>query len=285
MALPALSRRILMQRLMLTLGKQGAACARACRTAYATVYGMIERAARRTSGGAALTPLLAGWRQAGIVAWNRWADAIVQSRAAKTLKELGQRLEERPEGQALAPTRLQLWGRRLREIARRLAGLGVPSGSRGGLEPPLARRLLLGLSLIGLLALSCGVWATTTPIAGAVIASGLVVVESNIKKVQHSTGGIVAEIAVKNGDRVKAGDVVLQLDDTQARANLGIVVSQLVQLTGRKARLEAERDQAAVIRFPADFLASGDEAAADRARARSGCSISAGHPSRARSRS
>ena len=54
--------------------------------------------------------------------------------------------------------------------------------------------------------------------------------------------------------------MVLQLDDTQARANLGIVVSQLVQLTGRKARLEAERDQADVIRFPADFLASGDEA-------------------------
>jgi hypothetical protein len=72
----------------------------------------------------------------------------------------------------------------------------------GGMERPLATRLLLGMGLIGLLGFSCGVWAVTTPIAGAVIASGTVVVESNIKKVQHPSGGIVAEILVKNGDRV-----------------------------------------------------------------------------------
>jgi membrane fusion protein, type I secretion system len=128
------------------------------------------------------------------------------------------------------------------------------------MERPLRRRLALAFGLIALLALSCGVWATTTPIAGAVIASGIVVVESNIKKVQHPSGGIVALIPVKNGDRVQAGDTVLKLDDTQARANLGIVASQLIQLTGRKARLEAERDLADSIRFPPDFL-SGDEAA------------------------
>ncbi len=114
---------------------------------------------------------------------------------------------------------------------------------------------MFGIALIGLLAVSCGVWAATTPIAGAVIASGLVVVENNIKKVQHPSGGIVAEILVKNGDRVSAGDVVLRLDETQARANLGIIASQLVQLTGRKARLEAERDQADAIRFPVGFFA------------------------------
>jgi membrane fusion protein, type I secretion system len=127
------------------------------------------------------------------------------------------------------------------------------------LEPALRRRLAFAFGLIALMALSCGVWATTTPIAGAVIASGVVVVESNIKKVQHPSGGIVADIPVKNGDRVRAGDMVLKLDDTQARANLGIVASQLVQLTGRKARLEAEQDLADGIRFPPDFLA-GEEA-------------------------
>jgi HlyD family secretion protein len=132
----------------------------------------------------------------------------------------------------------------------------------GGVEPSLRKRLLFAVGLIGLLALSCGVWATTTPIAGAVIASGIVVVDSNIKKVQHPSGGIVAAIPVKNGDRVKAGDMVLKLDDTQARANLGIVASQLVQLTGRKARLEAERDLANSIRFPPEFLAGGEEAKA-----------------------
>src|SRR5262245_49223240 len=120
------------------------------------------------------------------------------------------------------------------------------------LEPALARRLLLGLSLIVLMVVSVGGWAATTPIGGAVIASGFVVVESNIKKVQHPTGGIVAEINVKNGNVVNAGDVVISLDDTQARANLGIVVSQLVQLRGSKASLEAERDKADEVMFPHD---------------------------------
>src|SRR5262245_27978230 len=129
-------------------------------------------------------------------------------------------------------------------------------------EPAVHRRLAFAFGLIALMVLSCGLWATTTSIAGAVIASGIVVVESNIKKVQHQSGGIVAVIPVKNGDRVQAGDTVLRLDDTQARANLGIVVSQLIQLTGRKARLEAERDLVDSIRFPPDFLASGDEARA-----------------------
>jgi HlyD family secretion protein len=140
--------------------------------------------------------------------------------------------------------------------------LSTSKGKSSGFELALKRRLLLGMGLIGLLGFSCGVWAVTTPIAGAVIASGTVVVESNIKKVQHASGGIVAEILVKNGDRVSAGDVVLKLDETQARANLGVITSQLVQLTGRKARLEAERDQADAIQFPPAFLAGGEEEAA-----------------------
>ena len=133
-------------------------------------------------------------------------------------------------------------------------------GKQGGVEPALRRRLTFAVALILLLALSCGVWAATTQIAGAVIASGVVVVESNIKKVQHPSGGIVAVIPVKNGDPVRAGDMVLTLDNTQARANLGVIASQLVQLTGRKARLEAERDLVEAIRFPAGFLASGEDA-------------------------
>ncbi|MET0653874.1 MAG: HlyD family type I secretion periplasmic adaptor subunit [Hyphomicrobiaceae bacterium] len=129
------------------------------------------------------------------------------------------------------------------------------------LEPAMAARLTAGLGLIVLLFASFGVWAATTPIAGAVIASGLVVVESNIKKVQHAAGGIVSAIYVKNGDRVTAGDILVSLDETQARANLGIVASQLVQLVARKARLEAERDRSTAIRFPADFAKMSDDAA------------------------
>ena len=134
--------------------------------------------------------------------------------------------------------------------------------ARSGLEPAMARRLLVGLLLVVVMVASVGGWAATTPIGGAVIASGFVVVESNIKKVQHPTGGIVALIAVKNGNLVTAGDVLVSLDDTQARANLGIVASQLVQLSGRKARLEAERDQTDHVRFPAGFVISGEDAVA-----------------------
>lgn len=189
----------------------------------------------------------------------RGSKAIADSMRIGPLKRWSEGRKARVEG-VVGSERAQTLKRWSKSLRRPSALLGW--GQRGGLEPPLAKRLLFGVALIGLLALSCGVWATTTPIAGAVIASGIVVVENNLKKVQHPSGGIVAEILVKNGDRVAAGDVVLRLDETQARANLGIVASQLVQLTGRKARLEAERDQADAIQFSREFLASGEEAAA-----------------------
>ena len=66
-----------------------------------------------------------------------------------------------------------------------------------------------------------GGWAATTQIAGALIAQGSVVVDSNVKKVQHPTGGVVGKLNVQDGDRVKAGDILVQLDDTITRANSG----------------------------------------------------------------
>jgi HlyD family secretion protein len=63
--------------------------------------------------------------------------------------------------------------------------------------------------------------AVTTEFSGAVIASGQLVVDSNVKKVQHPTGGVVGELHVRDGARVAAEDIVVRLDDTQTRANLG----------------------------------------------------------------
>ncbi|MFV0367672.1 MAG: biotin/lipoyl-binding protein, partial [Hyphomicrobiaceae bacterium] len=77
-----------------------------------------------------------------------------------------------------------------------------------------------GFAVIMLLLLGFGAWASYTNIAGAVLAHGTVVVDSNIKKVQHPTGGIVGEIHVRNGDRVMAGDLLVRLDDTQSRTKL-----------------------------------------------------------------
>jgi HlyD family secretion protein len=119
----------------------------------------------------------------------------------------------------------------------------------------IRRHLAAGVALVVLLAGGVGGWAATTELAGAVIAPGNLVVETNVKKVQHPTGGVVGELRVRDGDEVKAGDVVVRLDDTVTRANLAIVVKSLDELTARQARLEAERDGAHAPSFPAGLLA------------------------------
>ena len=123
------------------------------------------------------------------------------------------------------------------------------------------RRALIGGAIVTcVLTLGIGGWAATTDISGAVVAGGALVVESNVKKVQHPTGGVVGEVRVREGDRVKAGDVLLRLDDTQTRANLAIVTKALDELAARQARDEAERDAAAQVTFPPDLLARIAEA-------------------------
>jgi HlyD family secretion protein len=119
----------------------------------------------------------------------------------------------------------------------------------------IRRHLVAGVALVVLLAGGVGGWAATTEFAGAVIAPGNLVVETNVKKVQHPTGGVVGELRVRDGDPVKAGDVVVRLDDTVTRANLAIVVKSLDELSARQARLEAERDGAPAPSFAAELLA------------------------------
>jgi HlyD family secretion protein len=109
---------------------------------------------------------------------------------------------------------------------------------------------LAGLAIIVVLIGGVGGWATTVQLAGAVIAPGTIVVESNVKKVQHPTGGVVGEILVKEGDAVDEGQLVLRLDDTVTRSTLGAVRSQLDELMAREARLLAERDDADGMTFP-----------------------------------
>jgi HlyD family secretion protein len=122
----------------------------------------------------------------------------------------------------------------------------------------IRRYIIVGAVVVFVLTCGVGVWATTTPISGALIAPGTVVVESNVKKVQHPTGGVVGELLVRDGDRVKAGDLLVRLDDTVARANLAIVTKMLTELYARKARLAAERDRTDTINFPDDLARQSD---------------------------
>lgn len=104
-----------------------------------------------------------------------------------------------------------------------------------------------------------GLWATNISLAGAIVSNGTFVVDSYIKKVQHPTGGVVSGIFVRGGDTVSAGDILMQLDATQARAQLTIITKRLDEMNARLARLEAERDDMQDIKFPDLLLARRDE--------------------------
>src|SRR5665213_1210768 len=118
----------------------------------------------------------------------------------------------------------------------------------------ISRHMLAGLVIVLVMAGGVGGWAGTMTLSGALIAQGSVVVDSSVKKVQHPTGGIVGEVRVRDGDRVKQGDIVVRLDDTVTRANLAIVAKGLDELNARKARLDSERDGANTVEFPASLL-------------------------------
>ena len=104
----------------------------------------------------------------------------------------------------------------------------------------------VAVALVGIV----GGWAVTTEIAGAVIATGKVIAAGNTKKVQHPTGGIVGRIFARDGQRVRAGAVLIRLDGTVARTNRDIIIKRLTELLARRARLAAERDGIGAVRFP-----------------------------------
>jgi membrane fusion protein, type I secretion system len=146
---------------------------------------------------------------------------------------------------------------RITDWASRLAS--APSGSS---QASINRHLLAGAVIVLLLGGGVGGWSATTELSSALIAEGSVVVDSNVKKVQHPTGGIVGKLLARDGDHVKAGDILVQLDETVMRANLAIVTKGLDELMARKARLEAERDGAETVTFPPKLLDSSNPDAA-----------------------
>ena len=112
------------------------------------------------------------------------------------------------------------------------------------------------LGFLGLLALfgGFGTWAVTSKIDGAVVASGRIEVDQNRQIVQHDKGGIVATIAVDEGDTVAAGDLLIALDPQQITSQLSIVEGQLFELKARRGRLEAQRDEAETLSFDPELV-------------------------------
>jgi HlyD family secretion protein len=126
-------------------------------------------------------------------------------------------------------------------------------GAADGAAASIRRHIIAGCILVAVLIFGVGGWASTAEISGALIAPGSLVVDSNVKKVQHPTGGVVGKLYARDGDHVKAGDMLIQLDETVTQANLAIVTKGLTELYARKARLAAERDGTDTVEMPKEL--------------------------------
>ncbi len=107
----------------------------------------------------------------------------------------------------------------------------------------------IGATAIIVMLGALGVWSVKTQIAGAVVASGVIEVESERQVIQHPDGGVVGAIFARDGDLVAAGDVLVRLDDTFLKNELAIVEGQLLEIFARMARFEAERDDTESVTF------------------------------------
>jgi HlyD family secretion protein len=153
----------------------------------------------------------------------------------------------------------------LMERARNSLMAGVNFIVRGDDAPPPAdasnglmlrtrwgfdHELRTGLRILVLATVLGGGWFALVPLAGAVVVPGNLVVQSNVKAIQHPSGGVVAEIKVQNGMRVSAGDLLVRLDATQAQASQQVISKQLDEVRAKIARLTAERDGLARFEMP-----------------------------------
>ncbi len=116
------------------------------------------------------------------------------------------------------------------------------------------RPLVIGGIIILVTFFGFGIWAATAPIDSAAIASGFMTVQSNRRTIQHLEGGIVKEIFAKDGMSVKAGDVLIRLDETRAKAQTDILLADLDSQIATEARLLAERDGKDSPVFPEELL-------------------------------
>src|SRR3954447_24906038 len=102
-----------------------------------------------------------------------------------------------------------------------------------------------------------GTWAATAPLHGAVVGNAIIKVEGNRKSVQHLDGGIVKELRVKEGDNVNVDDVLIVLDETQARAEYDVLSQQHMVLRATEARLLTELDHGSTLVMPEDVKSQG----------------------------
>jgi HlyD family secretion protein len=124
--------------------------------------------------------------------------------------------------------------------------------------PTSPRTRLRGVTLAGNLLILCfvlglGTWSGFAPLESAAVASGTVESESSRKTIQHFEGGIIRKILVADGDAVRAGQTLISLEDTKARAEVQSLQGQLWDAMAREARLQAEQHGHERVSFPASL--------------------------------
>lgn len=119
-----------------------------------------------------------------------------------------------------------------------------------------ARPLLWGFLTVTLLVGGLGAWSVLTTLAGAIIAPGQIEVSQSRQVVQHPDGGVVQEILVVEGANVAAGDILLRLDGSAIKSEIVIIENHLLELRARRARLEAQSDEADAVVFSEDLKAA-----------------------------
>ncbi|WP_061934252.1 HlyD family type I secretion periplasmic adaptor subunit [Aureimonas sp. AU22] len=137
-------------------------------------------------------------------------------------------------------------------------------GEDGGFDFGLRRPILIGSTIVGVFIVGIGTWAAFAPLSGAVLAGGVVKVEDSRKVVKNRDGGIVKTVMVRDGQHVQAGDILLQMDDVQARSAYEVYDNQLMNLLARRARFTAESKGEDTITFPPELLERRDDPAVEQ---------------------
>ncbi len=130
--------------------------------------------------------------------------------------------------------------------------------------PSIKPIIYFGLIVIGLFFGGLLLWSLTSKLDTAAIAPGKVTVDTNRKTIQHLEGGIIKKIHIRDGSKVKKGDTLITLDNTQARTKLDLLRGQLLQFLAIEARLRAERDHKNKITWPARLLNAKKDPVIDR---------------------
>lgn len=137
--------------------------------------------------------------------------------------------------------------------------LRATTGQHSGPNDSIRRIALVGWLIIAGFFGGLGTWAVMAPLNGAVVANAVIKIDGNRKSVQHLDGGIIKELHVREGDRVLAGDLLIVLDETQARAEHDVLTQEYAVLRATEIRLRTELEHGPELVMPPDLKARTDD--------------------------